>query len=912
MSETSQTITVPVSAVDMPNMTVQVDLAGSDKKTTKMKAAPAEATGSVSLEVSTEDRTLSVVASPDTLTSEPGKEIVVSVDVKNHKGENLSNAEITLAVVDDALLSLVNYRFPDPMKTFYENAGGASGVLREREKLDMTPFLSEAEQEKQRLLNTSTNTTIPRPLMRFATAGQGKFMHKAKASSGAGLVPPPMAAPRGLVGAAVDPAFGQANEVAKDQFQMRAGPQGSDAAYLEPSTPVQIRSNFDALAKWAPSVITDENGHAIIKLKLPDNLTRYRIMAVASHGENEFGLGESAITARLPLMVKPSAPRFLNYGDKFELPIVLHNQTDAPMEVDLAARATNAQFTKGQGRHATIPANDRIELRLPASTTESGTAKFQVIACTSHDKDAAQFDFPVYTPAATEAFATYGQIENGAIAQSVESPKDVIPDFGSLDLTASTTVLETLTDAFLYLERYPFECSEQIASRIISVALLKDLLKEFHVPGLPSEQECKQTVADDLQKLQSRQQQNGSFGLWKTNERVTYPYVTLHVAHALLLAKQAGYEVSKPVIDKSMDYLKHIDNYISDYKGSARVDIKAQALYVRDLNGDSDINAAHTLLTKQPLDQISSESLGFLLDVFAHKNPDSTDALAIQTYLSNCLVETASTAEVVRNQGNEIIHYDYRLFDSPAKVKAILLDSFIAEGKSTEVVTKLIRSLFGGQVKGRWRNTQENVFVLLAMRHYFDKYEKTVPDLNAEAWLGKDFIGEATFKGRSADFKTISMPMSFVREGASTKDFILKKTGAGRLYYRLGMNYAPKDLKLASMSRGFSVTRTYEGVAKKDDVVKESDGTYKFKAGSLIKVKLRITAPAERFFVALVDPIPGGAEALNEDLNGTETPQPSIDSDPEPTVSGFGWNRWWHFNWWNHENKRGQSDRSVR
>ncbi|MBK9603343.1 MAG: hypothetical protein IPO36_16110 [Anaerolineales bacterium] len=47
-------------------------------------------------------------------------------------------------------------------------------------------------------------------------------------------------------------------------------------------------------------------------IQLPDNLTRYRVMVVAvDEGGSQFGMGESNLTARLPLMVRPSAPRFL-------------------------------------------------------------------------------------------------------------------------------------------------------------------------------------------------------------------------------------------------------------------------------------------------------------------------------------------------------------------------------------------------------------------------------------------------------------------------------------------------------------------------------------------------------------------------------------------------------------------------
>ena len=64
-----------------------------------------------------------------------------------------------------------------------------------------------------------------------------------------------------------------------------------------------------------PSLPTDAAGRATVTVKLPDSLTRYRVMAVAAAGAKQFGKGESTITARLPLMVRPSPPRFLNFGD---------------------------------------------------------------------------------------------------------------------------------------------------------------------------------------------------------------------------------------------------------------------------------------------------------------------------------------------------------------------------------------------------------------------------------------------------------------------------------------------------------------------------------------------------------------------------------------------------------------------
>src|SRR5262249_11672009 len=128
-------------------------------------------------------------------------------------------------------------------------------------------------------------------------------------------------------------------EMAKRSRAMKDGAAGG-----EPE-PIRTRENFDALATFAAAVPTDSDGRATVKVKLPDNLTRYRIMAVAVAGGKQFGGGESTITARLPLMVRPSAPRFLNFGDQFELPVVVQNQTDSPMDVDVAVRTANASLT---------------------------------------------------------------------------------------------------------------------------------------------------------------------------------------------------------------------------------------------------------------------------------------------------------------------------------------------------------------------------------------------------------------------------------------------------------------------------------------------------------------------------------------------------------------------------------------
>ena len=135
--------------------------------------------------------------------------------------------------------------------------------------------------------------------------------------------------------------------------------------------------------------------------------------------------------------------------------------------VDVAVQAANLELTGEAGVSVLVPANDRIEVRFPSKTEMAGTARFQVAAVSGDFADAAEGELPVYTPATSEAFATYGVIDEGAIIQPIGSPSDVFPQFGGLEIQTSSTALQALTDAVMYLSSYPFECSEQLASRIL-------------------------------------------------------------------------------------------------------------------------------------------------------------------------------------------------------------------------------------------------------------------------------------------------------------------------------------------------------------------------------------------------------------------------------------------------------------
>ena len=94
-------------------------------------------------------------------------------------------------------------------------------------------------------------------------------------------------------------------------------------------------------------------------------------------------------------------------------------------------------------------------------------------------------------------------------------PSGVFPQYGGLEINTSSLLLQALTDAVLYLTSYPFECSEQLSSRILAVAALRDVLTAFKADGLPAPEEMEAAVTRDIPRLAGLQNYDGGFPYWR-------------------------------------------------------------------------------------------------------------------------------------------------------------------------------------------------------------------------------------------------------------------------------------------------------------------------------------------------------------------------------------------------------------
>ena len=827
---------VPITDDHVPELAVQVEIVSTTERTADdgtsldgVPHRPAYASGQALLRVPPLLRTLDVTAEPASKVVEPGAATSIAVEVNDAGGAPVEGANVLLIVVDEAVLAVSGYQLRDPIDVFYRPRTARLHTARGRGTI-----LLESPQELLRLIEQD-----------YAESEGGVAEEAAEAAADSSA-----AARSGSAGLQVD-----------------------------------VRENLDALALFDPEAVTDAAGRLTVEFDLPDNLTRYRVMAVAVDGAERFGTAESAITAQLPLQVRPSAPRFLNYGDEFELPIVVQNQTDAAMEVDLVVQTSNLELAGSPGRRVTVPANDRVEVRFPARTNSPGTARFRAAAVSGDHADAQIVALPVYNPATSEAFATYGVVDEGAVVQSIAVLRDVIPEFGGLEINTSSTALQALTDAVLYLSDYRYASSDAYASRILAISALRDVLGAFEAEGLASPDELDAAVRRDIAELSALQNSDGGFGWWSRN-RPSSPYQSIQAMHALIVAQNEGFTVSDGVMASGYWYLQSIEDRIpAGYSQRSTDMLSAYALHVRSLGGDRDARAALALWERRGTD-LESDALAWIWPVVGD---DAVEA-SIERVLNNRVVESAGAAAFVTDYGEDA----YLLLHSSRRTDAIVLDALITMAPESDLVAKVVAGLLANRVRGRWNNVQENSFILLALNRYFAAFEATDPDFVARVWLGDLYAAQHEFSGRSTDRALTLVPMAELL-AVGDSDLIVEKDGEGRLYYRLGLRYAPDDLNLDPLDRGFVVQRSYEAVDDPGDVWLDDDGVWHVLAGAQVRVNVTMVNDSRRTNMALVDPMPAGFESLNPAL--------AVTGEVDARRSGAA-DSWWWWTWYEHQNLR--------
>jgi len=360
--------------------------------------------------------------------------------------------------------------------------------------------------------------------------------------------------------------------------QIRSG--GDSAAELSGSPPTQA-----PLALYSGIVTVGRDGAAQVQFDIPAFAGSVRVMAVA-WTKDKVGKASSDVIVRDPVVLTATLPRFLRTGDRGAVQLELDNVEGAAGDYNLAVAADGAAKLEGgepQALKLASKQRDRVSVPVTASGAGPSTVTVKV---SGPDNFALERSYALDVRPATQIL-TRRSVRMLAKAETLTLSKDLFADFvpgtgrAGLSVAVSTSLdAATLLNA---LDRYPFGCSEQIASRAMAMLYVNELAAQAQ---LAPDGDIDQRIKDAIPRLLARQGSNGSFGLWSVGG--DDPWLDAYVTDFLTRARARGFEVPQTAYTLAIDRLR---NYVATAPEPSKHGGRelAYALYVLARNGAAPI-----------------------------------------------------------------------------------------------------------------------------------------------------------------------------------------------------------------------------------------------------------------------------------------------------------------------------------
>lgn len=641
----------------------------------------------------------------------------------------------------------------------------------------------------------------------------------------------------------------------------------------------RVRSKFVSSAYWAPMLVTDANGEIPFHFTAPDNLTAFRLMAVAADAGDRFGAGELRLTVTKPLMAAPALPRFLRSGDLASIGVVLHDQTGTAGTATVTVKANGAVLTGVTKQTVTLPANGEARVRFAATASENAAATFEFAASMNGEADDVKVTVPIDRPRIidnrllVEKKLAAGEPWTGNLALA----SDVLRKESQLTITVDKTGVGDLAPGLRALVEYPYGCLEQTMSKFIPLVAARDLAKTLDDPTLQGTK-ATQFVRAGVQKVIRHQQGDGMFSLWPQSQ--TYPHLTAYALWGLTVAEAAGEHIPADVFDNGIAALETWVQAKSVLGPDGDGATAAMAAYVMALRGKPDAALMARLYGYRG--SLPKWGQAFLLRAMKAGKAAPTELATLEQDVISGITVTGGRATLHEGLTREQ-YVDY--MDSDVRAQAMVLAALLEVDPASSLIDPLAIGLKAArQTGGDWTSTQENLWSLVAL----SAYARRSP-------------GGTTTLAVTVGGKTTKRTITGTE--VATQTFALDDTALDTVKIAVdspaNVSARVREARVdagAAQSTGFRVTREY------DDV--QGHPKSSFKAGELVSVKITVHVDADQAWVALVDPLPAGFEVMNPKLasGGVRTKQSPDDQRDDD--DSFSYEAYWRGLQWVHQDLR--------
>ena len=656
---------------------------------------------------------------------------------------------------------------------------------------------------------------------------------------------------------------------------------------------VEIRREFPDTAYWNASVVTDSSGEASVTVELPDSLTTWRMDARGVTTDTLVGSTTVDLIATKDLLIRPVTPRFFTAGDAATVAAVVNNNTGGEIPVEVRLVANGADISTPAAATVTVPAGgeQRVEWSLVIHDTEAVDLTFHASGGGLQDASkptigsAVDGKLLVARFAAPDTAATSGMLDNaGERVEAVSLPRRFDATRGELRVVIDPSLGSAMTSALSALDHFPYECTEQVTSRLLANVAVYRALHELSIEDAELEADLAASIKSAQQTLTSRRKDEG-WGWW--TQGPTDRYLTAYGLYALSQVRDAGLTVDEYILDAAVEALRAGLVLPANLQDQASRDRQVLILFALDAASGPDLTMLRP--TAQRREELSVWARALVAQMLGKASP--SDPL-----LSNFLSDFESTA--VRSATG--VHWEdaapsFSNLGSSVRTTAHVLQSLLLLDPDSPLIADTVRWLVHARDReGDWASTHESAWSILALTDWLKTSGGLEADfdyslkLNNVPWSS----GEVSPGGPTVPVELME-PVSELLTDRPNQVAIRRGSGAGSLFYTARLTvYRPIE-DVQPTSRGLTVDREYFAFdGKCGGTDNRCPTAHSAAVGEELLVRVTVTTPTDQYYLALEDPFPAGTDPIDPHLltSAQALPEQGV-SLADPLRGGWGW--WW-------------------
>lgn len=186
------------------------------------------------------------------------------------------------------------------------------------------------------------------------------------------------------------------------------------------------------------------------------------------------------------------------------------------------------------------------------------------------------------------------------------------------------------------------------------------------------------------------------------------------------------------------------------------------------------------------------------------------DVETAEHYNDLLIAHVQSGGEGASYWGGEAWHYNWQ--EDKVQTTAIAVKALIKSKKVSEnpdILNKAIRWLMMQRHGGGWYNTQQTAFIVYAMVDYLKTSKELEPDYNVKVWVNGEQVLDKKMTREDVFLKEQTISIEGLKLKPGVNDVKIEKNGAGKVYIASHLSYYTNEEVIHPRENGFRVEKEY-------------------------------------------------------------------------------------------------------